>query len=208
MFVFNKLFWPVLGISLPHPAVVVETFSGNVSIDCFAIYLYRLLILGFPEKNSPNLSRVKKMGGFLQTIRFKIVLALGLCVALMATIGLFGIGGLSNLNSNMSETYSEAMLPIAYLAYLANVRGAEFSLRSKLRALAMTHTSESAAKILPELDEDMAIINKVWPDYYPAKVSSEKERAVADKIAHDGTAGRSRHTSADAQSPAADKSKL
>lgn len=133
------------------------------------------------------------MGGFLQTIRFKIVLALGLCVALMATIGLFGIGGLSNLNSNMSETYSEAMLPIAYLA---NVRGAEFSLRSKLRALAMTHTSESAAKILPELDEDMAIINKVWPDYYPAKVSSEKERAVADKIAHDGTAGRSRHTHA------------
>lgn len=136
------------------------------------------------------------MGGFLQTIRFKIVLALGLCVALMATIGLFGIGGLSKLNSNMSETYSEAMLPIAYLAYLANVRGAEFSLRSKLRALAMTHTSESAAKILPELDEDMAIINKVWPDYYPAKVSSEKERAVADKIAHDGTAGRSRHTHA------------
>lgn len=133
------------------------------------------------------------MGGFLQTIRFKIVLALGLCVALMATIGLFGIGGLSKLNSNMSETYSEAMLPIAYLA---NVRGAEFSLWSKLRALAMTHTSESAAKILPELDEDMAIINKVWPDYYPAKVSSEKERAVADKIAHDGTAGRSRHTHA------------
>ena len=133
------------------------------------------------------------MGGFLQTIRFKIVLALGLCVALMATIGLFGIGGLSKLNSNMSETYSEAMLPIAYLA---NVRGAEFSLRSKLRALAMTHTSESAAKILPELDEDMAIINKVWPDYYPAKVSSETERAVADKIAHDGTAGRSRHTHA------------
>jgi hypothetical protein len=117
------------------------------------------------------------MGGFLQTIRFKIMLALGLCVALMATIGLFGIGGLSKLNSNMSETYSEAVLPIAYLAYLAhlaNVRGAEFGLRGKLGALAMTHTSESAAKILPELDEDMATIDKVWPDYYPAKVSHKE----------------------------------
>jgi Four helix bundle sensory module for signal transduction len=114
------------------------------------------------------------MGGFLQTIRFKIMLALGLCVALMATIGLFGIGGLSKLNSNMSETYSEAVLPIAYLAHLANVRGAEFSLRGKLGALAMTHTSESAAKILPELDEDMATIDKVWPDYYPAKVSHKE----------------------------------
>ena len=103
-------------------------------------------------------------------------------VALMATLGPFGTGGLSKLNSNMSETYSEAVRPIAYLT---NVRGAEFGLRGKLWALAMTHTSESAAKILPELDEDMATIDNVWPDHYPAKVSSEKERAVADKIAHD-----------------------
>jgi methyl-accepting chemotaxis protein len=122
------------------------------------------------------------MGGFLQTIRFRIMLALGLCVVLMATIGLFGIGGLSKLNSNMSETYSEAVVPIADLA---NVRGAEVNLRGKLRALAMTHTADSAAKILPELDEDMAVIDKAWPDYYPAKVSSENERAVADKIAND-----------------------
>jgi hypothetical protein len=104
------------------------------------------------------------MNGFLQTIRFKIMLALGVCVALMATIGLFGIVGLSKLNSNMSETYSSAVLP---LADLSNVRAAELGLRSKLRAMAMTRTSESVAKILPEVDQDIAIIDKAWPDYYP-----------------------------------------
>lgn len=122
------------------------------------------------------------MGGFLQTIRFKIMLALGVCVALMATIGLFGIGGLSKLNSNMSETYSDAVIP---LADLANVRGAELGLRGKLRAIAMTRTSESVAKILPQLEQDMAIIDKTWPDYYPGRVSSGKEREIADRIAHD-----------------------
>jgi methyl-accepting chemotaxis protein len=133
------------------------------------------------------------MGGFLQTIRFKIMLALGVCVALMATIGLFGIGGLSKLNSNMSETYSGTVLP---LADLSNVRGAELSVRSKLRAMAMTRSSEFVAQTLPELDQDMATIDKAWPDYYPAKVSNEKERAIADKIARGLTEFKSQNSDA------------
>jgi hypothetical protein len=40
----------VLGISLTHPAVYVEKFAVNVSVDCFVIFLYRFLLWGFPKR--------------------------------------------------------------------------------------------------------------------------------------------------------------
>ena len=88
----------------------------------------------------------------------------------------------------MSETYSDTVLPIADLA---DIRAAVFDIRAKLKAMATTRTSGFVAQTRPDVAQDLTIIDKAWPDYYPAKVSNDVERAVADKIAHNLTEFRS-----------------
>lgn len=46
------------------------------------------------------------MANLVQTIKFKIFLAFGMCVILMAAIGLFAAYGLSKLNANVADGYS------------------------------------------------------------------------------------------------------
>lgn len=43
------------------------------------------------------------MNKYASTIRFKIILALGVCVVLMAVIGISGIRGLATLSAGMNS---------------------------------------------------------------------------------------------------------
>ncbi|QCP53443.1 HAMP domain-containing protein [Trinickia violacea] len=122
------------------------------------------------------------MSHFTQTIRFKIILALGVCGILLLATGLFGISGLSKLNVNLIGTYSGNVLP---LANLAEIQAAQLEIRVKLRTMLEAKTADGMAKPLSKVEGYMATIDKKWPDYYPSGVSNDTERAVADKIAHD-----------------------
>jgi len=117
---------------------------------------------------------------FVHTIRFKIIVSLGACVAVNIAVGLSGANGLARLNSNMSDTFSTAVLPIAQLS---DVRAAELDIRAKLRRMQVTRSPEDVAKNATSVEADLAIIDKQWSTYYPAGVSGDKERAVADQIA-------------------------
>ncbi|MGV2290029.1 methyl-accepting chemotaxis protein [Trinickia sp. YCB016] len=128
------------------------------------------------------------MSHFTQTIRFKIILALGVCGILLLATGLFGMAGLSRLNTNLSGTYSGIVLP---LANLAEIQAAQLEIRVKLRTMLEAKTADGVAKSLPKVDGYMATIDKKWSDYYPSGVSNDTERAVADKIAHDLAAFKS-----------------
>ena len=53
------------------------------------------------------------MTNFFKSIKFKIVLAFGLCIALLIANGVFGVVGLTRLSSDMSELCNTT--PIAQL---------------------------------------------------------------------------------------------
>ncbi|KAE8753416.1 HAMP domain-containing protein, partial [Paraburkholderia madseniana] len=119
------------------------------------------------------------MNHFFHTIKFKIILAFGVCVTLTAAIGLFGVFGISRLNSNMSDAYSSNTVPIAQLS---DIRAAQLDIRAKLRRLQATRNADDVAKTLPGIQANVEMINKAWTDYYPASISSDKEHRIADKI--------------------------
>jgi methyl-accepting chemotaxis protein len=116
---------------------------------------------------------------FFHTIKFKIILAFCVCITLMATMGLFGIVGLSRLNSNIDSAYFGNTVAIGELS---DVRAAQLDIRAKLRRLQATRTQEDVARTLPGIKANLATIDKVWNSYYPAGITSGEERAIANGI--------------------------
>lgn len=119
------------------------------------------------------------MKNLFQTIKFKIILAFGACVILMATIGLFGALGLSKLNTNITEGYAGNTVPIADLS---DLREASMDIRLQLRRIEVFHDREQTSVATEQIHRDMERVNKAWSHYYPAGVSSDKEHEVADRI--------------------------
>ncbi|MFM0065610.1 methyl-accepting chemotaxis protein [Paraburkholderia aspalathi] len=118
------------------------------------------------------------MNKFIYTIRFKIIVVLGACITLMAVMGVMAIVGLARLNSNMSETYGGTVVP---LAQISEVRAAQLNIRVKLRRIQIEKTPATLEKMLPIAQSELATIDKVWPQYYPAAVSNPTEREAADR---------------------------
>ncbi|MFM0273883.1 methyl-accepting chemotaxis protein [Paraburkholderia aspalathi] len=118
------------------------------------------------------------MNKFIYTIRFKIIVVLGACITLMAVMGVMAIVGLARLNSNMSETYGGTVVP---LAQISEVRAAQLNIRVKLRRIQIEKTPATLDKMLPIVQSELATIDKVWPQYYPAAVSNPTEREAADR---------------------------
>jgi hypothetical protein len=56
------------------------------------------------------------MNKLTNTIKFKIILALGACIVLMIGIGLMGVRGLATLSSDMNSMYTDSTVPIEDLA--------------------------------------------------------------------------------------------
>ncbi|CAG9170564.1 hypothetical protein LMG23992_01645 [Cupriavidus laharis] len=118
------------------------------------------------------------MSQFIHTIKFRILLVFGVCIALMLGIGLFALQTISSLNQNMRNAYEQNTVAIGELA---EVRVAQLHIRRllwKIRA-----TSEGTAS------EDMALVQqyrakmqKGWQAYYPARATSASERSVADAL--------------------------
>jgi methyl-accepting chemotaxis protein len=123
--------------------------------------------------------RDRDMQRITQSIRFKIILAFGVCVTLMAAIGLFGLFGLSKLNTNMRMVYSGNTVSVVQIA---EVRAAQLDNRVKLRRLQASRSAEDVAAVIPLVRANVEHIDKVWADYYPAGISSAEERRIADKI--------------------------
>jgi len=120
-----------------------------------------------------------RMQSFIQSVRFKIILAFGVCVTLMAVIGLFGIFGLSRMNSNIRDSYSGNTLPIAWLS---EVRAAQLDIRVKMRRLEASRNVDAVAEAVADIRADLAETDRNWTAYYPAGVTSDEERLIADRI--------------------------
>ncbi|GGC67939.1 hypothetical protein GCM10011400_64790 [Paraburkholderia caffeinilytica] len=116
---------------------------------------------------------------FAQGIKLKIFSAFGASVALVLIVGIFGVVGLSRVNSNMRDSYSGNTGPIADLS---DLRAAQLDIRLQLHLIEMFHDSGRTKAALEQIRVDQNAIDRAWKRYYPGGISSEKERVVADRI--------------------------
>ena len=114
-----------------------------------------------------------------QSIKFKIVLAFSVCVVLMGAIGVYGIHGISKLNSNLGDSYSGNLVPVAELSA---VRIAQIDLRLKLRHSQLVRDPIKVKTFIQSIHTDEARINTAWNHYYKEGIAGEKEREIADRI--------------------------
>ncbi|MEM5327015.1 methyl-accepting chemotaxis protein [Paraburkholderia sp. JHI2823] len=119
------------------------------------------------------------MHTFTQSIRFKIVLAFGLCLALIVAIGAFGQFGLSRLNSNVNASYEGNLLPILDLT---DLQARQFEIRLLVRRAQSLHDAAQTKVNIEKIHAAQARLDKTWSDYYPGRVSSGKEREIAERI--------------------------
>lgn len=119
------------------------------------------------------------MHTFIQSIKFKIILAFSLCLALIIAIGIFGLFGLSRLNSNMNDSYAGNMVPVIELG---DVRAAQLEIRLQIRRAQSLHDPARTKASIDLIRADQDRLNKSWNDYYPNRVSSDAERKIADGI--------------------------
>ena len=119
------------------------------------------------------------MNGFIQTIRFKILLAMGACLILMAGISIFSATSISKLKSDVSDSYTENTVPILDLM---QIKAAQLDIRLQLRRIQVFHDPATIQQSADTIHADLDAIARAWPDYYPQHLSNDDERAVADRI--------------------------
>ena len=120
------------------------------------------------------------MYALTNSIRARIVAILGACILLMLVIGVFALTGLSKLNQLVNDGYNGNTVPIVQLTTL---RAAMLDMRLQFRRMQVFR--DDPQKIKESADATRADLAKVadqWKLYYPAEVSSDAERAVANKI--------------------------
>jgi methyl-accepting chemotaxis protein len=132
-----------------------------------------------PSPLEPEHLERRKMKTFLQSIRFRIMFVLGICVVLMGAIGFFGIFGLSILNRFLRDTYTSTVMPIIDLN---NIRARQSDIILRVQRIADLHDPSAIEREQKALKDDLREIDKAWNDYFPSRVSGPDERIVADRI--------------------------
>ena len=117
---------------------------------------------------------------FASSIRVRIVAILGTCLFLMVAIGVFALTGLSKLNGLVEDGYNGNTVPIIQLT---EMRAAMLDIRLQFRRMQVFHddpqkVKQSADAVRADLDQ----LSGKWKAYYPASVTADDERAVADKV--------------------------
>ncbi|MDN7578346.1 methyl-accepting chemotaxis protein [Burkholderia orbicola] len=119
------------------------------------------------------------MSRFGKSIKFRIFFALAACVALMVAIGVFGLFGLSRLNSNVHDAYRGNTLPISELS---EIRAATFETQLRLRGAASERDPARLRSGIDETRAEQRRLDTIWNRYYGQSITSEKEQRIADRI--------------------------
>jgi len=122
------------------------------------------------------------------TIKFKIALAFGACFLVMVAIGLTGVRGLAKLSTDMDSMYALGTIPVEDLA---TTHTASLQMRVALDRLIGQTNPGDAKRTVERVREFDKKLTAAWNDYYPAKVTADDERKVADQIASQLVAFRS-----------------
>ncbi|MDD7799871.1 methyl-accepting chemotaxis protein [Ralstonia solanacearum] len=120
------------------------------------------------------------MQAIMHSVRFKILCAFGVCIALLAISGAFAVRGLIRLNGNITDAYTGNTIPIAQLA---DMRAMQIDVRLQLRrAQVFKDDAGKVTTAAQAIRTDMDRVNSVWKQYFPDSITSDKEREIATKI--------------------------
>jgi methyl-accepting chemotaxis protein len=119
------------------------------------------------------------MKALIQTVKFKIYAAMGASLLLMACISVFGVTAISRLKTTVNDSFSEVTMPIVDLTA---VQAAQLDIRLHMRRIQTFHEQAQTEKSLVAIRDNLANMDKAWADYYPAHVSDQQERMLADRI--------------------------
>jgi methyl-accepting chemotaxis protein len=117
--------------------------------------------------------------GLVHTIKFKIVLALGICVTLTVLLGLFGIFGLFSLNSNTNNAYTGGTLPVIQLS---DMRAAQLDVRLQLRRIQVFREPVATRNAIEAIRADQDRLDKTWKDYSADGLSGDKTRELGEQV--------------------------
>ncbi|WP_034298955.1 methyl-accepting chemotaxis protein [Herbaspirillum sp. RV1423] len=115
----------------------------------------------------------------MHSIKFKIALAFGICLLIMAIVGGASIAGIAKLNSNINIAYYGNTVPISQLMDLS---ASEFDIRRQLRRIQVVRDAKMTEKMFTEVKATQASMDRQWKAYYPAGISSPEERIIAENI--------------------------
>ncbi|MGU3779886.1 methyl-accepting chemotaxis protein [Burkholderia metallica] len=119
------------------------------------------------------------MSRFARSIKFRIFFTLAACVALMMAIGVFGIFGLSRLNSNLHRAYSGNTLPICELT---EIRAIAFDLLLQMRQVQAERDPVRMRGKVGDIRAQQDRLDTLWNRYYEESITSDKERVIAERI--------------------------
>ncbi|OXI66713.1 hypothetical protein CFB81_18405 [Burkholderia sp. AU28863] len=119
------------------------------------------------------------MSRFAKSIKFRIFLTLASCVALMVAIGVFGVFGLSRLNSNLHRAYQGNTLPICELT---EIRAISLGMQLRMRRIQAERDPVRTRSGVDEIRAEQSRLDTLWNRYYAESITSDKERAIAERI--------------------------
>ncbi|MGY2463111.1 methyl-accepting chemotaxis protein [Vreelandella sulfidaeris] len=114
-----------------------------------------------------------------RSVKLRLAVSLSVCILMLIIVGAIGLYSLSKTNDALNSTYEGNVLT---LGNLSKINQALLSNRVKITAEQRDRNPASALTTKQEVAENDAIIDAAWADYFPNRVSSNEERAIAERF--------------------------
>ncbi|ALL68946.1 Methyl-accepting chemotaxis protein I serine chemoreceptor protein [Paraburkholderia caribensis MBA4] len=115
------------------------------------------------------------MSELLASVKSRIILVLAIGIMINALVGGFGLRGMSSLSGSLHDTYTGNVVPITHIA---KARAAMLNMRLLLWRMQAQQTKEHIQKVRDFSSQ----MQSEWKMYYPDGVTSDAERAIAEKL--------------------------
>jgi methyl-accepting chemotaxis protein len=112
------------------------------------------------------------------TISRKLIVALSICAFALLGVGGVGVYSINHSNDVLGDIYNSNMLPVLHIS---SVLDQQSQLRTELQRAIIKHDKAITQDLLSRVPAMRKQMDSEWSAYYPAQVSSDEERAVADR---------------------------
>ncbi|MBT2785530.1 MULTISPECIES: methyl-accepting chemotaxis protein [unclassified Halomonas] len=114
-----------------------------------------------------------------RSVKLRLAVSLSVCILMLIVVGTLGLYSLSKTNVALNTTYEGNVLK---LGDLLKINQAVLGNRVKVTAEQRDRNPASAITTKQEVAENDAIIDAAWGNYFPARVSNDQERAIANEF--------------------------
>jgi len=114
------------------------------------------------------------------TISRKLIIALSVCALALVGVGAVGTYALEHGNYVLGDIYNSNMVPVMHISSVIDQQN---QVRAKLDLAVIKHDKSMAKQLLADWPATRKAIDSDWFAYYPSNVTSDDERAEADRYA-------------------------